>query len=69
MRDEFDNEVTTGDMLEGFEHDLETSSGPPCTTTAGLTSDDKAEVTRLVEQAEEAIKDARKITSGSAETE
>lgn len=69
MRDEFENEVTADDVLEGFEHDLENVFWPVLNDDSELTDDQRAEVTRHMEQAEEAIKAARKITAGSSASE
>lgn len=67
MRDEFDNEVTTDEILEGFEADLEAAFWPTLHDDPLLSDDDRAEVTRLVEEAEENIRAARKITSASSD--
>lgn len=69
MRDEFGNEVTTLDVVAGFESDLESVFWPVLTDDAEIDDDVRAEVTRKMEEAEALIKEARKILTPSSDTE
>ena len=69
MKDEFGNEVTAGDILAGFRVDLETAFWPTLNDDTSLDDDQRAEVTKKIEEAEEAIKEAQAIIGVSSETE
>lgn len=66
MKDEFENEVTADDILAGFQVDLEAAFWPTLGDDDSLDADQRAEVTRRIEEAEEAIKDAREIIGVSS---
>jgi hypothetical protein len=69
VRDQFGHEVTADDILAGFQSDLESAFWPTLTDDTSLDDDQRAEVTRKIEEAEEAIKEARKIIGVSSEND
>lgn len=69
MRDEFGNEISTDDILAGFQSDLETVFWPTVTDEADISDDDRAEIIQLMEGAEDAIKKARNILGVSSEND
>lgn len=66
MRDEFDNEVSADDLLEQLGDKVE-ELFQAVTDDPGLADDAKADVIQMMEEIQQYIEDARKITSASSD--